>query len=226
VQPREREDGGDRPHPLPHHHRDQGPQPTLEAPPHRPHPTLDAPPHHHRRQSPIAPHSFPYRACCCVSLHPHAKPVRRPKVGRLMRLFVDGAPRRRPEAEFVIREDGGGIVDNVLLGMDASGAKYFDGEIAEAPPRPRRPRPAFPWPLLRCCTAFPWPLLRCCTAFPWPLLRCCCCAALPRPALRPPSPSVALRALCRPPRLAPCRARERRGAPGAGVRRGHFRRAD
>ena len=49
-----------------------------------------------------------------------------------MRLFVDGAPRRRPEAEFVIREDGGGIVDNVLLGMDASGAKYFDGEIAEA----------------------------------------------------------------------------------------------
>jgi len=58
-----------------------------------------------------------------------------------MRLFVDGAPRRRPEAEFVIREDGGGIVDNVLLGMDASGAKYFDGEIAEAPPPPPPPPP-------------------------------------------------------------------------------------
>lgn len=53
------------------------------------------------------------------------------KRGRLVRLFVDGCSNGKPDAEFVVEDEGRANITYSLFGMDANGSKYFDGEIAE-----------------------------------------------------------------------------------------------
>jgi hypothetical protein len=55
------------------------------------------------------------------------------KVGRLVRLFVNGCDHGRAAAELIIEEDEGYVanITDALFGMDANGAKFYDGELSE-----------------------------------------------------------------------------------------------
>lgn len=55
------------------------------------------------------------------------------KVGRLVRLFINGCDNGRAAAELIIEEDDDFVanITDALFGMDANGSKFFDGEFSE-----------------------------------------------------------------------------------------------
>jgi len=55
------------------------------------------------------------------------------KTGRLVRLFINGCDSAKAAAELIIEDESDTVanITDALFGMDANGAKYFDGELSE-----------------------------------------------------------------------------------------------